>query len=49
MHYKIEAAVHHRHRCHRLAGIEVLVDIIGHRASVSSTFKYVYSCSNGAF
>ncbi|KAG6746015.1 hypothetical protein POTOM_050526 [Populus tomentosa] len=41
MHYKIEAAVHHRHRCHRLAGIEVLVDIIGHRASVSSTFKYL--------
>ncbi|KAJ6760715.1 SERINE/THREONINE-PROTEIN KINASE ATM [Salix purpurea] len=41
MHYKIEAAVHHRHKCHRLAGIEVLVDIIGHRASVSSTFKYL--------
>ncbi|XP_034925984.1 serine/threonine-protein kinase ATM isoform X2 [Populus alba] len=41
MHYKIEAAVHHRHRCHRLAGIEVLVDIIGRRASVSSTFKYL--------
>ncbi|XP_011028561.1 PREDICTED: serine/threonine-protein kinase ATM [Populus euphratica] len=45
IHYKIEAAVHHRHRCHRLAGIEVLVDIIGHRASVSSTFKYLINLS----
>nr|POE61866.1 serine/threonine-protein kinase atm [Quercus suber] len=39
MHYKIAAAVHHRHKCHRLAGIEVLISIIGHRAAVSSTFK----------
>ncbi|KAF5201731.1 Serine/threonine-protein kinase ATM, partial [Thalictrum thalictroides] len=37
MHYKLTAAVHHRHKCHRLSGIEVLVDIIGHRATVSST------------
>lgn len=41
MHYKIAGAVHHRHRCHKLAGIEVLIDILGHRAAVSSTSKYV--------
>ena len=39
MHYKIGAAVHHRHKCHCLAGIEVLIKIIGHRAAVSSTSK----------
>ncbi|CAK7328912.1 unnamed protein product [Dovyalis caffra] len=43
MHYKIEAAVHHRHRCHRLASIEVLVDIIGPRAAVSSTSNYLFN------
>ncbi|KAF5195905.1 hypothetical protein FRX31_014508, partial [Thalictrum thalictroides] len=37
MHYKLTAVVHHSHKCHRLSGIEVLVDIIGHRATVSST------------
>ena len=42
MHYKIAAAVHHRHKCHRLAGIEVLISILGHRAAVSSTSKWVY-------
>ncbi|XP_065875882.1 serine/threonine-protein kinase ATM isoform X2 [Euphorbia lathyris] len=41
MHYKIAAAVHHRHRCHKLAGIEVLIDILGHRAAVSSTCNYI--------
>ncbi|XP_065624270.1 serine/threonine-protein kinase ATM-like [Quercus suber] len=39
MHYKIAAAVHHRHKCHRLAGIEVLISIIQYRAAVSSTSK----------
>ncbi|KAK3035324.1 hypothetical protein RJ639_034032, partial [Escallonia herrerae] len=39
MHYKITAATHYRHKCNRLAGIEVLINVIGHRAAVSSTFK----------
>ncbi|KDP31097.1 hypothetical protein JCGZ_11473 [Jatropha curcas] len=39
MHYRIAAAIHHRHKCHRLASIEVLIDILGHRAAVSSTLK----------
>ncbi|PIA61953.1 hypothetical protein AQUCO_00200149v1 [Aquilegia coerulea] len=43
MHYKLTAAVHHRHKCHRLSGIEVLVDIIGHRATVSSTSNYLFN------
>ncbi|XP_043813489.1 serine/threonine-protein kinase ATM isoform X5 [Manihot esculenta] len=43
MHYKIAGAVHHRHRCHKLAGIEVLIDILGHRAAVSSTSNYLLS------
>ena len=42
MHYKIAAAVLHRHKCHRLAVIEVLINILGHRAAVSSTSKWVY-------
>ncbi|XP_057988495.1 serine/threonine-protein kinase ATM isoform X2 [Hevea brasiliensis] len=43
MHYKIAGAVHHRHRRHKLAGIEVLIDILGHRAAVSSTSNYLFS------
>ncbi|KAK7852517.1 serine/threonine-protein kinase atm [Quercus suber] len=43
MHYKIAAAVHHRHKCHRLAGIEVLINILGHRAAVSSTSNYLFN------
>ncbi|KAJ4840216.1 hypothetical protein Tsubulata_002970 [Turnera subulata] len=43
MHYKIAAAVHDRHRCHRLAGIEVLTDILGHRAVVPSTSSYLFN------
>ncbi|XP_038683516.1 serine/threonine-protein kinase ATM isoform X2 [Tripterygium wilfordii] len=43
MHYKIEAAMHHRHRSHRLAGIEVLVHILGHRAAISSTSRYLFN------
>ena len=39
MHYKIAAAVQNRHNCRRLAGIEVLINILGHRAAVSSTSK----------
>ncbi|KAJ8771786.1 hypothetical protein K2173_026963 [Erythroxylum novogranatense] len=41
IHYKIEAACHPRHRCHRLAGLEALIDILGHRAAVSSTYSYL--------
>ncbi|XP_058227343.1 serine/threonine-protein kinase ATM isoform X4 [Rhododendron vialii] len=53
MHYKVTAAVHHRHKCHRLAGIEVLISILGHRAAHSSTFNYLFNlaglfiCCNG--
>ncbi|KAF5476799.1 hypothetical protein F2P56_003496 [Juglans regia] len=43
MHYKIAAAVHHRHKCHRLAGIEVLINILGHRAAVSSSSTYLFN------
>ncbi|KAK1564596.1 hypothetical protein Q3G72_006661 [Acer saccharum] len=43
MHYKIAAAVHYRHRCHRLAGIEVLINILGHRAAISSTSNYLFN------
>lgn len=39
LHYKIAAAVHHRHKCHRLAGVEVLINVLGHRAAVSSASK----------
>lgn len=41
MHCKIAAAVHHRHKCCRLAGIEVLIDVLGHRAAISSTSRCV--------
>ncbi|CAL5444633.1 unnamed protein product [Camellia sinensis] len=43
MHYKVTAAVHYRHKCHRLAGIEVLVNILGHRAALPSTFNYLFN------
>ncbi|XP_065624412.1 serine/threonine-protein kinase ATM [Quercus suber] len=43
MHYKIAAAVHNRHKCHQLAGIEVLINILGHRASVSSTSNNLFN------
>nr|XP_027123123.1 serine/threonine-protein kinase ATM isoform X2 [Coffea arabica] len=41
MHYKVTAAAHQRHKCHRLGGIEVLVNVLGHRAGVSSSFIYL--------
>ncbi|XVF09293.1 hypothetical protein REPUB_Repub07fG0080200 [Reevesia pubescens] len=43
MHYKIAAAIHHRHRCHRLASVEVLISILGHRAALSSTSNYLFN------
>ncbi|KAL5723782.1 non-specific serine/threonine protein kinase [Ranunculus cassubicifolius] len=43
MHYKLTSAVHHRHTCHRLSGVEVLVNIIGHRAAASSTSSYLFN------
>ncbi|KAK2967174.1 hypothetical protein RJ640_005218, partial [Escallonia rubra] len=43
MHYKITAATHYRHKCNRLAGIEVLINVIGHKAAVSSTFNYLFN------
>ncbi|GMQ10320.1 hypothetical protein CsSME_00053371 [Camellia sinensis var. sinensis] len=45
MHYKVTAAVHYRHKCHRLAGIEVLVSILGHRAALPSTFNGSDHCN----
>ncbi|KAL0417040.1 UNVERIFIED_CONTAM: Serine/threonine-protein kinase ATM [Sesamum latifolium] len=39
MHYKVSAAAHHWHKCKHLAGIEVLVNLLGHRAVIPSTFK----------
>ncbi|XP_050221682.1 serine/threonine-protein kinase ATM isoform X2 [Mercurialis annua] len=41
MHYKTTSAVHNRHRCHKLAGIEVLIEILGHKAAVPSTLSYL--------
>ncbi|XP_047341337.1 serine/threonine-protein kinase ATM [Impatiens glandulifera] len=41
MHYKVTEAANYRHKCHRLAGIEVLVNILGHRAAVPSSFNYL--------
>ncbi|KAF7806084.1 serine/threonine-protein kinase ATM-like [Senna tora] len=43
MHYKIAAAIHYRHKCHHLAGIEVLISILGHRAAVPSTSYYLFN------
>lgn len=43
LHYKIAAAVRHRHQCHRLAGVEVLINVLGHRAAVSSTSNYLFN------
>ncbi|GLT47213.1 hypothetical protein SLA2020_209240 [Shorea laevis] len=43
MHYKIAAAIHPRHKCHRLASVEVLVSILGHRAAVPSTSNYLFN------
>nr|XP_029123739.1 serine/threonine-protein kinase ATM isoform X3 [Elaeis guineensis] len=43
IHYQIAAAVHPRHKCHRLSSIEVLIHIIGHRAAVSSTSCYIFN------
>ncbi|XP_022135092.1 serine/threonine-protein kinase ATM isoform X3 [Momordica charantia] len=43
MHYKITEAINHRHKSHRLAAIEVLINILGHRAAVSSTSNYLFN------
>ncbi|KAI9087642.1 hypothetical protein K1719_030512 [Acacia pycnantha] len=43
IHYKIAAAIHYRHKCHRLAGIEVLISILAHRAAVPSTTYYIFN------
>lgn len=39
MHYKVSTTAHHRHKCNHLAGIEVLVNLLGFRAAIPSTFK----------
>ncbi|KAK9119710.1 hypothetical protein Scep_017803 [Stephania cephalantha] len=43
IHHKIATAVHQRHKCQRLCAIEVLIDVIGHRAAVSSTSNYLFN------
>ncbi|CAB4280796.1 unnamed protein product [Prunus armeniaca] len=43
LHHKIAAATHHRHTCHRLTGVEVLIDILGYRAAVASTSNYLFN------
>ncbi|CAN1347706.1 Serine/threonine-protein kinase ATM [Linum perenne] len=43
IHYKIEASVHPRHRCHRLAAFEVLIDVLGHRVAISGTANYLFN------
>ncbi|KAK7350621.1 hypothetical protein VNO77_09440 [Canavalia gladiata] len=43
IHYKIAAASHYRHKCHRLAGIEVLISILGQRAAFLSTSNYLFN------
>ncbi|KAJ0603861.1 putative non-specific serine/threonine protein kinase [Helianthus annuus] len=43
MHQKITASTHHRHRCNRLSGIEVLVNVLGHRAAAPSTSNYLFN------
>ncbi|KAI0497772.1 hypothetical protein KFK09_021007 [Dendrobium nobile] len=41
MHYQISTAIHPRHKCRSLSSIDVLIRIIGHRASISSTSNYI--------
>ncbi|KAJ1384473.1 PIK-related kinase [Sesbania bispinosa] len=43
IHYKIAAASHYRHKCHRLAGIEVLLSVLGQRIAVLSTSNYLFN------
>ncbi|KAH9603108.1 hypothetical protein KSS87_015043, partial [Heliosperma pusillum] len=41
LHYKVTAAVNQRHVAHHLAGVEVLIRILGHRVAVASTYCYL--------
>ncbi|KAL3628823.1 hypothetical protein CASFOL_027869 [Castilleja foliolosa] len=41
MHYKVTSSAHHWHKCKHLAGIEVLVNLLGDRAATPSTFNYL--------
>nr|XP_012571741.1 serine/threonine-protein kinase ATM isoform X3 [Cicer arietinum] len=43
IHYKIAAASHYRHKCHRLSGIEVLISVLGPRVAVLSTSNYLFN------
>ncbi|XP_019416969.1 PREDICTED: serine/threonine-protein kinase ATM isoform X2 [Lupinus angustifolius] len=43
IHYKIAAASHYRHKCHRLAGIEVLISILGLRVAALSICNYLFN------
>ncbi|XP_050879903.1 serine/threonine-protein kinase ATM isoform X2 [Lathyrus oleraceus] len=42
-HYKITAASHFRHKCHRLSGIEVLISVLGQRVTALSTSNYLFN------
>lgn len=43
LHYKVTAAINRRHKSHRLAGIEVLISILGHRVAAASTSCYLFN------
>ncbi|KAK2442878.1 serine/threonine-protein kinase ATM [Trifolium repens] len=43
IHYKITAASHYRHKCHRLSGIQVLINVLGQRVTVLSTSNYLFN------
>ncbi|KAK9684733.1 hypothetical protein RND81_10G228300 [Saponaria officinalis] len=43
LHYKITAAANQRHVAHHLAGVEVLIRILGHRVAVASTSCYLFN------
>ncbi|GLJ18554.1 hypothetical protein SUGI_0330040 [Cryptomeria japonica] len=42
IHYQIDSAIHPRHRCHMLARLGVLIDVIRHRTSIPSTCRYLF-------
>ncbi|KAH7658743.1 Non-specific serine/threonine protein kinase protein [Dioscorea alata] len=43
IHNQISSAVHPRHKQRKLSAIEVLIDVIGYRAAISSTSVYIFS------
>ncbi|XP_051142572.1 serine/threonine-protein kinase ATM isoform X2 [Andrographis paniculata] len=41
IHYKVTSAAHPRHKSNHLAAIELLVNLLGYRAAIPSTFNYL--------